>query len=168
MAALESSTLSSRRAWSVVLRERESWLSIAKWGAITGFGYVIFANLMNALVNLLTGGTGNLTQNLVFALPICGSFFALFFALYTAGNQAARERTHVAPGVLSSVLMLVIAQVVGHFFMVSLGGAQPKTTTTLGTALVSLVLGLALTLGVGYMGAFYGVKNKLKAMAQTR
>ncbi|MBA3825092.1 MAG: hypothetical protein H0X24_14500 [Ktedonobacterales bacterium] len=168
MAAQEPLMNPARRPWSVALSEPESWISIAKWGAITGVGYFAFANLMNMLVNVLTGGQGNLTENLVFAIPACGGIFALVFALYTSGYLAAKERTHVAPGVLSTVFMLALAQVLGRIFTVQVQGAKPATTSTLGTAIVSLILALAFGLGIGYMGAFYGVKNKLKAVAKVR
>jgi hypothetical protein len=154
----------SRRAWSVALSEPESWISIAKWGTITGVGYFIFASLMTMLVNVLTGGSGDTSGSLAIALPYCGSIFVLFFGLYTAGNKAARERIHIAPGVLSTVFMLLVTQILQLIF-------TRKFTTTnssFAVVIVYLLLDLALGLGIGFMGAFYGVKNTLKAAAKAR
>jgi len=164
MAAQEPLTNPSRRPWSVALSEPESWISIAKWGAITGVGFFLFASLMNVLVKALTGGSSDTSGSLAFALPYCGSIFAFFFGLYTAGYKAAQDRLHVAPGVLSTVFLLVLAQVLQALF-------TRKIMTPSGpplVAVISLLLYLGLVLGIGYMGAFYGVKNKLKAAAKAR
>jgi hypothetical protein len=162
MAAQKPLTNHTRRPWSVALSEPESWISIAKWGAITGVGFFLFANLMNVLVKALTGGSSDTSGSLAFALPYCGSIFAFFFGLYTAGYKAAQERTHIAPGMLSTIFLLVLAQILQAIF-------THKITTPSGPLLVSFVsflLYLGLVLGIGYMGAFYGVKNKLKAAAK--
>ncbi len=156
----------SRRSWRQALTEPASLLSALKWGAITGVGYYIVSLLVIFVELALLQGSGNPATNLAFAVPECVGIFALGFALYGAGYQAGSERVHVAPGVLAALIMALISALLSRLYTPGLGGPAPKQApVSIGVMIVSLVLDLAFVIGFGYMGGFYGVKNKLKATA---
>jgi hypothetical protein len=165
MSAIEPLPITpSRRPWMEALTEPASLISALKWGAITGVAYYIVSLLVVFVELALLQGTGNPAANLVFALPQCVGIFALGFGLYAAGYQAGSERMHVAPGVLASVIMALLSSVLSRIYTPGLSGTAPKQpASNIGVMIVAFALDLAFVIGFGYMGGFYGIKNKLKA-----
>ena len=162
----------TKRPWLMALTEPASLLSALKWGAITGVAYYIVGLLMNAATNAILGVNDNLSQNLLAAVPLCIGIFALIFGLYTAGNRAGIERMQIAPGVLSAIFFSIISTVLSKIYSTPV---QSITTTKSSTAIsasnfveqiIVFVLVVGIAIGIGYMGAFYGIKNKLKANAK--
>ena len=160
----------TKHQWLTVIAEPTNVLSALKWGAITGVAYYAIGLLMNAATNAILGVNDNLSQNLLAAVPSCIGIFALIFGLYTAGNRAGIERMHVAPGVLSAVLMYIISAILGKVYSTPVQSVTTKASaapaSTFATQIVGFVLVVGIAIGIGYMGAFYGIKNKLKANAK--
>jgi hypothetical protein len=159
----------ARRPWLSVLIEPASLLSALKWGALIGVAYYIVSLIVIVIENALLQGNANPAANLAFAVPLCVGVFAIIFALYSAGYLAGGERLHVAPGVLSALVMIIVASLLGKIY--TPGVAQTSTVKQPASSPVAQIAGfivyLAIVIGIGYLGGFYGVKNKLKARAKS-
>lgn len=171
MLAKESGTdLSPRRPWLVALAEPASLISALKWGAGIGVAYYVLSLLLNLATNAIVGVNPNLSQNLLAAVPSCLGIFALVFALYSAGNRAAVERMHIAPGLLGAVVMYLVSFALSKLYSPAVQAVTSKTTTPASNLILQIVSFLlfvgVVVVGIGYVGAFYGLKNKLKAMAK--
>lgn len=156
---------SPRRPWAAALAEPASVFTALKWGALIGAAYFLVTLLINVLFNLVLD-TGNL---ILVAIPGCIDIFALVFGLYSAGFRVAALRNHVTPGIVSAAIMLIVAKLLSLIYIPSLAtGATKATTTPTGDTviqIVSLVLYIVVCLAIGWMGAFYGVKNNAKRLA---
>ncbi len=151
------------------MRQAPSVTSALKWGAAVGAGYYILALLFTLLLNLIESAGGNsATANPLLLVPICLSYFALGFTLFAAGYLAAFEREHIAPGLASVVVMLVVTYVLSLIIalVTHSGGPAQATGTSLGAQIVALLFDVAAAGLIGWTGAFYGVKNKLKRNAR--
>lgn len=163
----------ARRPWLAALLEPASLLSAVKWGAIMAVAYYIVSLLVLFVELALTRGGADPSQNLAFAVPLCVGIFAIVFAVYAAGYQAGSERMHAVPGAAAAVVMYIIADILGSIYTPGVtaisahtSGHVPATaTSSLATQVVAFILYLAAVIGLGYLGGFYGVKNKLKAHA---
>jgi hypothetical protein len=177
MSALEPLTENpARRPWLAALREPASLLSAAKWGAIMAVGYYIISLLVVFVELALTKGGADPSQNLAFAVPLCVGIFAIVFALYAAGYQAGSERMHAAPGAAAAVVMVIISYILGFIYTPGTTAAPTHSTShvpaaygpLIGAEIVAFILYVMAVIGLGYLGGFYGVKNKLKAQAKAK
>lgn len=159
----------ARRPWLTVLADPANLLSALKWGAIVGVAYYLVSLLVIVIENALAQGSANPAANLAFAVPLCVGVFAIIFGLYSAGYLAGRERLHVAPGVVSALVMVIVASILAKIY--TPGVAQASTVkqpaSALGAQIAGFIVYLAIVIGMGYLGGFYGVKNKLKAQAKS-
>lgn len=177
MSALESLPENpARRPWLAAMLEPASLLSAVKWGAIIGVGYYIVSLLVVFVELALTRGGADPSQNLAFAVPLCVGIFAIVFALYAAGYQAGTERMHAVPGAMAAVVMVIISEILGRIYTPgvtaapthSSGHVPAAATSPLAAQIVAFVIYLAAVIGLGYLGGFYGVKNKLKGQAKAQ
>lgn len=154
---------SARRPWLAAITEPASVMEALKWGALIGAAYFLVSLLINVLFNLVVN-TGNLT---IIAIPACIDIFALVFALYGAGFRAGAERNHIAPGVVSAAIMLIVFQALNSIYG-AIVRIQPTTQKTSASNIVYLFVVIMVCLVIGYMGAFYGVKNNAKRLAASK
>jgi hypothetical protein len=163
----------ARRPWLAALLEPASLISAVKWGTIMAAAYYVVSLLVVFIELALTKGGADPAQNLAFAVPLCVGIFAIVFAVYAAGYQTGSERMHAAPGAAAAVVMYIVADILGFIYTpgtttpAHTSGHVPATpATSIVTEIVAFVLYLAAVIGLGYLGGFYGVKNKLKAQAK--
>ncbi len=167
MAQTASPPNPSRRSWRAALTESPSLVSALKWGVITGVAYYLVAIAMTGIEVAIVRGNPAAVGSPALAIFAFVALFAMFFALYSAGSIVGRERLHVAPGVLSAVIMIALSKALSWVYSPVLPGSSTTPASPLGVQIVSLIFALAVVVLIGYMGAFYGVKNKLKLLAKT-
>jgi hypothetical protein len=163
-------TSPAHRSWISVLSEPTNLLAALKWGAIVGVAYYVVNLLMLTVLNAILRVNDNVGSNPLIALPLCIGIFALAFGLYTAGYQAGIARMHVAPGVLSALIMLGLSNLLSRLYSPTTQQIVTKTSSSSSAVgvvgVVSLLFAVGIAAGLGYAGAFYGIKGKLKAQAQ--
>jgi heme A synthase len=157
----------SRRSWTTALTESASLTSALKWGAVTGVAYYLVAIAMTGIEVAIVRANPAAAQSPALAIPAFIALFALFFALYSAGYVAGRDRLHVAPGFVSAIIMITLSKLLSLLYTPTLPSTTNPPASPLGIQIFSFVSALAIFLLIGYMGAFYGVKNKLKQLAKT-
>lgn len=138
--------------------------SAAKWGAIVGVGYFIVAFGLDRLGNALAGLGPSSATNPSLLVPACLAIALPVFAIYIAGYMPGLECGQVVPGVLSAAIMIAVADLLQAIFRVGSQSATPAPS--LGLRVVSLIFVLALALGLGCLGAFYGVKRGARNVAK--
>ncbi len=141
--------------------ESASVVSALKWGAIVGVAYFVLAYLVALLSNVIVGFGNNPTQNPSLVIPACLGLFVIVFALYVAGYLPAMERGQIGPGLLSTLVMLAISNILGKLINPA-GKAIAGGAGSLTVQIVSFIVSVALAVGIGYLGAFYGVKRNAR------
>jgi len=151
----------SQETWLSVLSKPVNIISAAKWGVIIGVAYYAVAVGTSALVNVLAGsGSIDVSKNPLPLLPTCIGLFAYVFALYVAGYMPATETSHIAPGMLGAVVMLVVARVLQSIYSPAPSSSGVGSAAT---QIISYLIFLAIALSLGYLGAFYGLKRNKRA-----
>lgn len=158
---MSSPESSPPKSWQEVMTPA-AWISAGKWGMIIGVVYYLIGIGINILGGLALSSGPDATKNPVVLLPICGGLFVLFLCIYGAGFMPAAEQQHIAPGIIGTLVMLLILRGLQFLYTPVLPGTANQTATSLPIQIVSALLALAAYLGIGWLGAFYGVKRSIR------
>lgn len=155
-----SAPLEERPNFLQQLTEANNLISAFKWGIIAAAAYYVLGILLNLLTNAILNVGADPTKNPLVLVPLCLSLFALVFAIYVAGYLPGMERGQVAPGVMSAGIMVLASNLLSRLF-----NPAPQSTTASGslvTQIVALLFFIIVALGIGWLGAFYGVKRNAR------
>ncbi len=147
-------------SWLEHLSQPANLLSAAKWGVIAAAGYIIIAFLVTALYTVLSTIVGN--NPTVLAIPICISYFAGAFAIYIAGYLPSSDRGNIPTGVAGAVTMIILLIIFNIVSSLVEKTSSPAGAGPIIVQIISAVILLAIGIGIGWTGAFYGVKRNLK------
>ena len=159
-----SSEPTATHTWIDQIKNKDNLTSAAKWGVMVAGAYLLVTLGLTVLSNLLYNGQ-NVTQNPIEIVPLCLGFFALAFAIYGAAFLSSSERGNITTGLLGSIIMLVLISIINQIFGHTTASAN---NGGVGSALLGIVLDLALALLIGWTGAFYGVKGRTKATPKAK
>jgi hypothetical protein len=148
-------------------------ISAVKWGLIVSVAYYLIELGITALVNLILNVNNDPTKNPLVLLPLCSGIFVYIFALYVAGYMPAAERGNVSAGIFGAALMYIISTILQKIYIPAANTpAKSAPTSTLISPIFAQLLGLlfalAIALGIGYLGAFYGVKRNSRTNPATK
>jgi len=150
-------------SWLEHLSQPANLLSAAKWGVITAAGFIVVGSLADALFAVLSPIVGN--NPTVLAIPICISYFAGAFAIYIAGYLPSSDRGNVPTGVAGAVIMIILLIIFNIVSSLVEKTSSPAGAGPIIVQIISALILLAIGVGIGWTGAFYGVKRNLKTEA---
>jgi len=148
-------------SWTEQLSQPANLLSAAKWGVITAAGYIVIAYLALLLVVAITPAVGS--NSVVLVAPLCLAVFAEAFGVYVAGYLPAAERGNIPTGVAGAIIMIALLAI-ENAIVTHIQNAHTNSGSV-ASQIVSLVLLAAIGVGIGWTGAFYGVKRNIKTEA---
>jgi hypothetical protein len=150
-------------SWTEQLSQPANLLSAAKWGVITAAAYIVIGFLVIALYAVLRPVVGN--NPTVLAIPVCIGIFAQAFGIYVAGYLPSAERGNIPTGVVGAVIMIALIEIYNLISShVQNANAQANSGSII-VQIISVVLLLGIAIGIGWTGAFYGVKRNIKTEA---
>jgi hypothetical protein len=155
----------STPSWTTQLSDSANLLSALKWGVIVAAGYIVLGILLNLLANVIAVGSADITKDPAYLIPSCLSIFVAAFSFYVAGYLPANERGNIATGIVGVVIMLILITLEGIIFG-SIQGTSHAGTGPVVVQIIGVIFDLAIGLGIGWVGAFYGVKRRFKVEAK--
>jgi hypothetical protein len=164
---------SDQATWVKSLSEPTNLLSALKWGVIVGCSLALINQGLGWLTDLIQfaqSGNNNdsLGSILQYSVPACMSIFVACFSLYVAGYMTSSECRQIPPGVLSTFIaylisytLKVVFDLIAHRPFTLIQQPAPGTSIlfTIIAALIALTIILGAVGGLGYLGAFYGIKR---------